>query len=166
MKPGGNGLRSVMPWSSEPAMPAGARGWLLDTNVISELRKGARCDRAVAAWAARVPPVACFLSRVTVAEIVFGIEQVTDPTFRAELESWLRDGVRSWFGGRILDVDEVVLVAWRRLVTRGQKARYTYSQPDALIAATAKVHGLEVVTRNVEDFVQAGLPILNPWQLA
>ena len=49
------------------------------------------------------------------------------------------------------------------LVTEGQKARYTYAQPDALIAATAKVHGLAVVTRNVEDFVQAGVPILNPW---
>jgi predicted nucleic acid-binding protein len=70
-----------MPSSSEPATPAGARGWLLDTNVISELRKGARCDRAVAVWAARVPPVACFLSRVTVAEIVFGIERVTDPAW-------------------------------------------------------------------------------------
>ena len=164
MRPGGNGLRYVMPSSSEPATPADARGWLLDTNVISELRKGARCDRAVAAWAAQVPPVACFLSRVTVAEIVFGIERVSDPAFRAELESWLRDGVRAWFGGRILDVDEAVLIAWRRLVTQGQKARYTYSQPDALIAATAKVHGLAVATRNVEDFVQAGLPILDPWR--
>ena len=53
--------------------------------------------------------------------------------------------------------------AWRRLVTGGQKSRYTYAQPDALIAATAQVHGLAVVTRTVEDFVQAGVPILNPW---
>ena len=74
--------------------------------------------------------------------------------------------MRAWFGGRILDVDEAVLVAWRRLVTQGQKARYTYSQPDALIAATARVHGLAVETRNVGDFVQAGLPILDPWQMA
>ncbi|MBC7433384.1 MAG: type II toxin-antitoxin system VapC family toxin [Rubritepida sp.] len=141
----------------------GARGWLLDTNVISELRKGAGCDPAVAAWAGRVPPVACYLSRVTVAEIVFGIERVADPGFRAELEAWLRDGVRAWFGARILEVDEAVLLAWRHLVVKGQKARYTYSQPDALIVATARVHGLAIVTRNVEDFVQAKLPILNPW---
>jgi predicted nucleic acid-binding protein len=152
-----------MPSPSEPAASAGARGWLLDTNVVSELRKGARCDRAVAAWAGSVPPVACFLSRVTIAEILFGIEQITDPAFRSELEAWLRDGARAWFGDRILDVDEAVLLAWRRLVMEGQKACYTYSQPDALIAATARVHGLAVATRNVEDFVQAGLPILNPW---
>ncbi len=154
----------MMPSISDPAGPVGARGWLLDTNVISELRKGQRCDRAVATWAAQVPPVACFLSRVTVAEIMFGIERVTDPAFRAELEAWLRDGVRAWFGPRILDVDEPVLLTWRRLVTAGQKARYTYSQPDALIAATALVHGLAVVTRNIDDFKQAGVPILNPWE--
>ena len=144
----------------------GGRGWLLDTNVISELRKGTRCNRAVAGWAERVPPIACFLSGVTVAEIVFGIEGVDDPGFRAELEAWLRDGVRAWFGPRILAVDEAVLLAWRRLVTEGQTARYTYSQPDALIAATARVHGLAVATRNIEDFVQAGVPILNPWEAA
>jgi predicted nucleic acid-binding protein len=151
-----------MPSRSEAAT-AGPRGWLLDTNVISELRKGPRCDAAVAAWAGRVPPAACHLSRVTIAEIAFGIERVTDPVFRADLETWLQHGVRAWFGPRILDVDEAVLHAWRRLVSAGQKARYTYAQPDALIAATARVHGLAVVTRNVEDFVQAGVPILNPW---
>src|SRR4051812_490018 len=79
--------------SNSDVTPAGARGWLLDTNVISELRKGPRCDRSVAAWAQGVPPAACHLSRVTIAEIVFGIERVTDPAFRVELESWLRDGV-------------------------------------------------------------------------
>lgn len=83
-----------------------------------------------------------------------------------ELEAWLRDGARAWFGNRILEVDEAVLLAWRRLVTEGQKARYTYAQPDALIAATAKVYELAVATRNVEDFVRAGVPILNPWQPA
>lgn len=152
--------------SSSDAAPAAPRGWLLDTNVISELRKGPRCHPAVAAWAGRVPPVACHLSRVTIAEIAFGIERVADPIFRAELEAWLRDGVRAWFGARILEVDEPVLVAWRRLVSQGQKARYTFSQPDALIAATAQVHGLGVATRNVEDFVQAGVPIFDPWQPA
>ena len=151
-----------MPSNSDPAPPA-ARGWLLDTNVISELRKGPRCAPAVATWAATAPPAACFLSRVTLAEIAFGIAQVSDPGFRAELEAWLRDGVRAWFAGRILEVDEAVLVTWRQLVSAGQKQRYTYAQPDALIAATAKLHGLAVVTRNVADFVQAGVPVLNPW---
>ena len=152
-----------MPSRSEPAA-ASPRGWLLDTNVISELRKGPRCNPAVMEWATCALPAACFLSRITVAEIAFGIERVTDPGFRAELEGWLHDGVRAWFGPRILEVDEAVLVAWRRLVSAGQQQRYTYSQPDALIAATAVVHRLVVVTRNVEDFIQAEVPILNPWR--
>lgn len=139
------------------------RGWLIDTNVISELRKGLRCNPAVRAWVDAVPPAACFLSRVTVAEIRLGIESVTDAAFRVELESWLRDGVRAWFGERILDVDEAVLLAWRRLARAGQKVNYSYAQPDALIAATALVHELAVVTRNIDDFEQPGVPLLNPW---
>jgi predicted nucleic acid-binding protein len=131
---------------------------------VSELRKGTRTNVAVRAWAEAVPPSSCFLSRVTVAEIQFGIERVADPGFRGELEAWLRDGVRAWFGERILDVDETVLVAWRHLIWEGQKDRYTYSQPDALIAATAKVHQLGVVTRNVDDFVRAGVLMRDPWQ--
>ena len=81
-----------------------SRGWLLDTNVVSELRKGARCHPRVLAWAETISPAACFISRVTLAELRFGIERVTDPGFRAELEAWLRDGVRAWFGGRILEM--------------------------------------------------------------
>jgi len=88
---------------------------------------------------------------------------VDDPGFRAALEAWLRDGVRLWFGDRILSVDETVIMAWRRLAAGGQRAGYTYSQPDALIAATALVHELCVVTRNTADFMRAGVMLLNPW---
>lgn len=144
-------------------MIAGLRGWLLDTNVVSEIRKGARAHPAVRSWAEATPPAACFLSTVSVAEIRMGIERVADPGFRGELEAWLRDGVRVWFGDRILAVDEAVLLAWRRLIIEGQKARYTYSQPDALIAATALVHGLGVVTRNAADVERAGVTLCNPW---
>ena len=142
--------------------PAG--GWLIDTNVVSELRKGARANRAVCAWAEAVPPVACYFSRVSVAEIRFGIQRVPDPAFRAELEAWLRDGLLPWFADRILEVDERVLLRWRQLVWDGQKENYTYAQPDALLAATAWEHELGVVTRNTADFQRAGLRLLNPWQ--
>ncbi len=139
------------------------RGWLLDTNIVSELRKGARAHPGVRTWAEAVPPVACFLNLVTVAEIRFEVQSVSDPAFRAELETWLQDGVRVWFGSRVLPVDEAVLVAWRRLAADGQKAGCTYSQPDALIAATALVHDLGVATRNMSDFERAGLTLINPW---
>jgi len=145
---------------------APARGWLLDTNVVSELRKGPRSSPAVRAWAETVPRAACFLSRVSIAEIHFGISRVTDPSFRAELEAWVRDGLLPWFGDRILAVDDRVLLRWRRLVWDGQKANYTYSQPDALLAATALVHELGVVTRNTADFQRVGLRLLDPWQVA
>jgi predicted nucleic acid-binding protein len=141
-----------------------ASGWLIDTNVVSELRKGSRADHAVRSWAESVPPVACYLSRVSVAEIRFGILRVPDPGFRAELEAWLRDGLLPWFADRILEVDERVLLRWRQLVWDGQKDGYTYAQPDALLAATAWERELGVVTRNTEDFVRAGLRLLNPWR--
>ena len=127
-------------------MTAGLRGWLLDTNVVSEIRKGTRANPAVRSWAEATPPATCFLSMISVAEIRMGIERVADPGFRGELEAWLRDGVRVWFGNRILAVDEAVLLAWRRLAVEGQKARYTYSQPDALIAATATLLSSDPVT--------------------
>jgi toxin FitB len=138
-------------------------GWLLDTNIIFELGKGARAHPRLRAWAEAVPPIVCYLSVVTVAEIRFGIARVDDPGFRGELEAWLVEGVRVWFGGRILAVDEDVIRAWRDMAANGRKSGYTYSQPDALIAATALVHGLSVVTRNTADFERAGVALVNPW---
>jgi predicted nucleic acid-binding protein len=140
-----------------------ARGWLIDTNVVFELSKGRRAAEPIRIWAESVAPTSCYLSRVTIAEIRFGIERVTDPNFRAELEAWLRDGLLPWFGARIIDVDERVLVRWRQMVWEGQKAGYTHAQPDALLAATALVHELAVVTRNTADFERAGVRLRNPW---
>jgi len=138
-------------------------GWLLDTNVVSELRKP-NCDSYVKSWSERYDAASFFLSRVTLAEIRYGIEQVVeDSPFRIELEIWLEHRVRPWFAGRILDIDEQVILNWRKMVEIGRRQNYTFSQPDLFIAATASVHGLCVVTRNVEDFLKARVPVLNPW---
>ena len=137
-------------------------GWLLDTNVVSELRKTRPATR-VKAWSDAQPPDSLFLSTVTLAEIRYGIECQSDPAFRQELESWLDGGLRPWFARRILPVDEDVILEWRRMVARGRKQSITFSQPDLFIAATAQVHALTVCTRNENDFRAANVPVLNPW---
>lgn len=138
-------------------------GWLLDTNVISELRRPA-CDPAVKAWADGQPPESFFLSTITIAEIRFGIEQQKDAAFRHELIGWLDHRLRPWFAGRILEIDEDVILEWRRMVAAGRKRGITFSQPDLFIAATARVHGLSVATRNVADFERAEVAVFNPWE--
>ena len=138
------------------------RRWLLDTNVISELRR-TRCDAAVRAWSEAQAPELLYLSRITIAEIRFGIERHARESFRAKLETWLEEELRPWFGERILEVDEEVILEWRRMVQRGKAVGHTFPQPDLFIAATAAVGELSVVTRNVADFALAGVPVLNPW---
>lgn len=138
------------------------KGWLLDTNVISELRKQ-NCHPAVKAWSDRQPPQSFYLSTVTMAEIRFGIERVEDRVFRQELIQWLENTLRPWFSDRLLPVDEAVILEWRWMVERGRKQNYTFSQPDLFIAAIASVNDLCVVTRNVEDFKKAEVPVFNPF---
>jgi len=142
------------------------KGWIVDTNVLSELRKP-RCDPRVRAWAEAQPNALLHLSCVTLAEIRAGIEGLTtDDAFRRTLQAWLDGTLRPWFAGRILDIDEAVMLAWRRMVAAGKARRHTFPQPDLFIAATAAVHGLGVATRNVADFTKAGVPILDPWEPA
>lgn len=137
-------------------------GWLLDTNVVSELRK-ARPDRRVKAWSDAQAADSFFLSSVTLAEIRFGIECQADSVFREELEVWLAHRLRPWFGGRILPLDEEVILEWRRMVERGRARKITFSQPDLFIAATAQVHALTVCTRNERDFRGTDVQVFNPW---
>jgi len=125
------------------------RGWLLDTNVISELRKP-NCDARVKAWADDQEPSTLFLSRVTIAEIRYRIERLPAvDRSRKRLEAWLADELRPWFADRVLDVDEEVLIIRRRLIEQGEAIRHTFLQPDLFIAATAILHDLCVVTRNI-----------------
>lgn len=133
--------------------------YLLDTNVLSETRKR-QPARGVADWIAATPPSRMHVSVLTMGAIEQGIARVRgrgDQEQAAALERWLRD-VETGFEDRVLPVTLQIAVAW---------GRQQYAQPlpviDALIAATARVHGMTVVTRNVKDFELAGVTVLNPF---
>lgn len=137
-------------------------GWLLDTNVISELRRP-RPEARVVAFVSAQRLESLFVSAVSLAEIRFGIEMVNDPIRRAELNDWLANRVRPMFEQRVLPVSEDVMFKWRLLVEDGRKAGHTFSQPDLIIAATGLQHGLTVVTRDTGDYARARVPLFNPW---
>jgi predicted nucleic acid-binding protein len=137
-------------------------GWLLDTNILSELRRPKPNPQVVSFVAAQSLDL-LFVSTVTFAEIRFGIEVVNDAGHRAELNDWLTHKLRPMFEGRTLPVSEDVMFKWRLLVEDGRKTGHTYSQPDLIIAATALHHGLTVVTRDTADFARARVPVRNPW---
>lgn len=137
-------------------------GWLLDTNVISELRRP-RPNARVRAFVAAQALEGLFVSTVTFAEIRYGIERVGDPIRRAELNDWLVHQVRPMFEQRVLEVSEDVMFKWRLLVEDGRKSGHTFSQPDLIIAATALHHGLTVVSRDTSEYRIARVPVFNPW---
>ena len=138
-------------------------GWLLDTNVLSELRRP-RPEPKVVAFVAAQPLDSLFVSVVTLAEIRFCIEQVNDATRRAELNDWLAHKVRPMFEQRILPVTEDVMLKWRLLLVEGgRRARHTFSQPDLIIAATALWHGMTVVSRDTSEYARARVPVIDPW---
>ncbi len=136
--------------------------YLLDTNVISELRKAraGKADRHVLAWAAPVALTRLFVSVITIHELEMGVllAERRDPRQGRLLRAWLDGRVVPGFGARVLPVDVAV-------VRRSARLHVPDPRPfrDALIAATALVHGMTVVTRNVQDFEPTGVPIINPW---
>jgi toxin FitB len=137
-------------------------GWLLDTNILSELRRP-KPEPKVTAFITNQPLELLFISTVTLAEIRFGIELVPDATKRAELSDWLAHKVRPMFAQRVLSVSEDIMLKWRLLVEDGRKAGHTFSQPDLIIAATALHHDLTLVSRDSGDFEKTRVPLLNPW---
>lgn len=137
-------------------------GWLLDTNLLSELRR-ASPSRKVSAFVASQPLDSLYVSAVTFAEIRFGIELVTEPARRSDLTLWLDNKLRPMFDGRILELNEDVLLKWRLIIEDGRKRGHTFSHPDVLIAATAAHHDVTVVTRNIDEFEAAGVSVFNPW---
>ncbi len=136
--------------------------YVLDTNVVSELRKAkaGKADKNVSAWAAGVAPSSLFLSAISILELERGtllVEQ-RDLAQGAMLRAWLDGHVWPAFAGRVLPVDTAVAQCCARLHVPDPRA-----DRDALIAATALIHGMAVVTRNVADFEPTGVRILNPW---
>ena len=136
--------------------------YLLDTNVVAEMRIGRtrKVNRNVIAWADSIPAVSLFLSVISVLEIEIGVllAERRDPAQGTVLRSWLDLQVMAAFAGRILPVDTAVA---RRCA--GLHVPDKRPDRDALIAATALVHGMTVVTRNVSDFAPTGVTIVNPW---
>jgi hypothetical protein len=120
------------------------RGWLLVTNVLSELRRP-RPDPLVIAFVAAQPAPRLYVSTVTFAEIRFGIEAIGDPERRTQLNAWLAHDLRPLFEGRVVPITEDVLLRWRQVVEAGRRRRHTY-EPDVLIAAAALVEQLAVVS--------------------
>lgn len=134
--------------------------FLLDTNVVSELRKGARADRRVAAWFRSLNDGDLYLSALVLGEIRKGIEQLRrrDVLQATALEAWLNRMIVE-FADRILPVDRLIADEWGRIA-----ALRSIPPIDALLAATAKVHGMILATRNETDFAATGVPLLNPFR--
>ncbi|MGH8327193.1 MAG: type II toxin-antitoxin system VapC family toxin [Steroidobacteraceae bacterium] len=137
-------------------------GWLLDTNILSELRRP-KPEPKVIAFVEAQPLERLYVSSVTFAEIRFGIELTPDASRRSELYGWLTHKVRPMFEQRVLEVTEDVMLEWRLLVEEGRKSGHTFSQPDLIIAATAKHHDLTVVSRDTTDYARAHVGVFNPW---
>ena len=137
--------------------------FVLDTNVVSELRKVrlGKADTNVAAWAQSVDAANLFVSAITIMELELGVLSIErkDASQGALLRTWLEQHVLPEFSGRTLPVDTAVAQRCARLHVPDKRG-----ERDALIAATALVHGMTVVTRNTADFKPTGVPLINPWE--
>lgn len=133
--------------------------YLLDTNVLSELRRKMP-NSVVLDWMARRPAATLYLSVLTLGELRKGVEGVSDPSRRANLLDWLENELPAFFAGRILAVDAQVADRWGRMVAAAGRP---VPAIDSLIGATAAHYGLSLVTRNARDFTDLGLDVINPW---
>ncbi len=133
--------------------------YLLDTNVLSELRRKTP-NAGVVAWFSRRPASTLFLSVLTLGELRKGVEGVSDADRRMALLDWLEADLPNFFTGRILPIDTHIADRWGRIVAAAGRPLPAI---DSLIGATAIHHGLSLVTRNVRDFSDLGVDVINPW---
>jgi toxin FitB len=138
-------------------------GFLLDTNIVSELMKP-RANRRVVTWVEGTPEELIFLSVITIGEVRKSIDLLpAGDSKRGPLQAWLDRDVRIRFAGRLLAIDEGVAERWGQIEAFAKKRRLTLPTIDALLAATALRHGLTLVTRNVADLDPTGVSLLDPW---
>jgi len=133
--------------------------YLLDTNVVSELRKGERTDPNVASWFAGISPESIYISVLTVGEIRKGIEKIRprDEAAAKSLDSWLKSLLEA-NADRILPIDQAIAERWGH-----DNVADPLPVLDSLLAATARVHDLTLVTRNIKDVKRSGVTLLNPF---
>ena len=139
------------------------KGYLVDTNVPSELTREAP-DARVVAFLRNAQKESVFLSVMTIGEICKGIATLPVSQRRTALQDWLDIDVRSWFAGRILPVTEAIAERWGHLAATAKQHGSALAVVDGVIAATALHHDLTLVTRNVKDFAGLGIDLSNPWE--
>jgi predicted nucleic acid-binding protein len=136
--------------------------WLLDTNVISETHKP-QPSPTLMDWIGHTPLSQLHTSTVNIAELIYGAGKVDDVLKKRSLDEWIEKSVRPWFLGRILEVNENVLLRWRILMREREIQREPAPAVDLLIAAVALANNAGIATRDVRPFVACGIPVLNPW---
>lgn len=134
--------------------------YLIDTNVLSELRRR-EPDPGVVDWFAQRPATTLYLSVLSLGELRKGIDRLPEGERRLKLLDWLEADLPTFFSGRILPVDAAVADRWGRLLAQAGRP---VPAIDSLLAATALAHGLKLVTRNLRDFDFPGLEVINPWR--
>ena len=136
--------------------------WLLDTNVVSETIRR-QPSKAVIRWISQLEPDDAALSLVTMAELAVGVATAPDADFRERLSRWLNTSVIARLGDKTLPLTQEILVDWLSISRRLALKRIARAAPDLLIASTARVHHLTVVSRNVRDFADTGIVVYDPW---
>jgi len=136
--------------------------FLLDTTVVSEWMKPLP-NPSVILWLAEVDEDRVYLSVMTLAELRYGTERLASGARKSRLEGWLHEELLLRFEGRLLVIETAIADAWGRVMSRCSAVGKPIGVMDAFFAATAEVHALTLVTRNVSDFTASGISLFNPW---